>query len=411
MKIALLTFLDVANYGANLQAASTYNYLVNHGHDVWAIDYRSYNTIFDKKLSTWKRKLMHQNPRVQDVAHHEFVSKEIHNKILGLHTTKQVAEAIIDGNFGGVIIGSDAVAQHWPWFSTLKLGHKRPFWIEPMQRERRFPNPFWGTGYADRVPTAMMSVSSQNSRYESFSPITLHQMSKLLHEMTYISTRDAWTRRMMLKAAPDLQIQVTPDPVFALNQNLGKKIPTEEQIRNKYSLPKEYVLVGLRGQVFTKAELSELDNYFNSKGQSCVAFDIEGQYAYEHPFKYQIPLPLSPLDWFALIKFASAYIGSNMHPIVSSLTNAVPCFSIDNWGIKGKGTEETKVSSKVYDVLCQYNLQSYWTSIEKNKCDISVKKIFDLIQNFPKEGVREITVRRIERYNNMMTTILNNFQR
>lgn len=411
MKIALLTFLDVANYGANLQAASTYNYLVNHGHDVWAIDYRSYNTIFDKKLSTWKRKLMHQNLRVQDVAHHEFVSVEIHKKISGLHTTKEVAEAIIDGNFDGVIIGSDAVAQHWPWLSTLKLGHKRPFWIEPMQRERRFPNPFWGKGYADRIPTAMMSVSSQNSKYDSFSSITLHQMSKLLHEMTYISTRDAWTRKMMLKAAPDLQIQVTPDPVFALNQNLGDKIPTEEQIRQKFRLPEKYVLIGLRGQVFTKEELSELDNYFNKIGQSCVAFDIEGQYAYEHPFKYQIPLPLSPLDWFALIKYASAYIGSNMHPIVSSLTNAVPCFSIDNWGIKGKGTEETKGSSKVYDVLSQYNLQDYWTSIENGRCNTSVSDIFETIQKFPKENVRKISTARLETYNNMMKSIIKSFQR
>lgn len=410
MKIALLTFLDVANYGANLQAASTYNYLVNHGHDVWAIDYRSYNTVRDKKMSYWKRKLLHQTPRIQDAAHHKFISDEINQKITGLHTSRQVAHAIINGHFDGVIIGSDAVAQHWPWFSTLKLGHHRPFWIEPMQRERRFPNPFWGKGYADRIPTAMMSVSSQNSKYDKFSSLTLHQMSRCLHEMTYISTRDAWTRSMMLKAAPDLYIDVTPDPVFALNQNLKNKIATESTIRHKYDLPDKYVLIGLRGQVFTKSELNELENYFNEIGLNCVAFDIEGKYAYEHPFKYQIPLPLSPLDWFALIKYASAYIGSNMHPIVSSLTNAVPCFSIDNWGIKGKGVRENQVSSKVYDVLSQYNLQDFWTPIENGKCKKTAKEIFDILMNFPKDKVSQISAIRLTNYNKMMETILKSFQ-
>ena len=32
MKIGVLTFLHVANFGANLQATSTYYYLINQGH-------------------------------------------------------------------------------------------------------------------------------------------------------------------------------------------------------------------------------------------------------------------------------------------------------------------------------------------------------------------------------------------
>lgn len=70
-------------------------------------------------------------------------------------------EVIKEEGIEAVIIGSDAVAQHWPLFSTLKLGKHRPFWIEPLQQERRFPNPFWGVGFSDKIPTAMMSVSSQ----------------------------------------------------------------------------------------------------------------------------------------------------------------------------------------------------------------------------------------------------------
>ena len=39
MKIGVLTFLNVANFGANLQATSTYYYLKNHGHVPVFINY------------------------------------------------------------------------------------------------------------------------------------------------------------------------------------------------------------------------------------------------------------------------------------------------------------------------------------------------------------------------------------
>lgn len=406
MKIALLTFLDVANYGANLQAASTYRYLAGHGHEVWALDYKSYKTCIERSLSTWKRRLLHQPLRVQDVAHRKFVEEVIKNRISGLHTTSQVAHAILENQFDGVIIGSDAVVQHWPWFSTLRFGKHRPFWIEPMQRERRFPNPFWGKGYSDKIPSAMMSVSSQNSKYDSFSAVTLREMADLLRRMKYISVRDEWTKKMMLTAATDINVEVTPDPVFALNQNLSDIIPTENDIRKRFSLPKQYVLVGLRGQTISKSDLAILDHLFKKEGKECVAFDIEGGYSYEHPFNYQIPLPLSPVDWFALIKYSYAYIGSNMHPIVSSLTNGVPCFSIDNWGIRGAGIEVAKSSSKVYDVLSQYGLQDYWCSIENGICPCPVSEIYDRISNFPKDKVKKISELRVNTYNTMMENII-----
>ena len=411
MKIALLTFLDVANFGANLQTVSTFNYLKNHGHDVEAINYKSYKTSIEKGLSLLKRRLLKQSLPIQDEGHKFFIHSEIINRSPILHTSNQVAQYIVKKDFDGVIIGSDAVAQHWPWLSTLRLGLHRPLWIEPLQRERRFPNPFWGKGFAGVIPTVMMSVSSQNSKYHTFSSATLNQMSHLLSLMKYISVRDACTREMMLCANPSLTIDVTPDPVFALNQNLGSKIPTGKAIREKFQLPEHYVLIGLRSQVFSRNQLQELNEAFLKQGKECVAFSIDGRYSYQHPFNYQIPLPLSPTEWFALIKYASAYIGSNMHPIVSSLTNAVPCFSIDNWGIvdfKGKKIG-TKASSKTYDLLSQYNLTEYHSSINRGICDITPTIIADKISKFPVEDVRRISEKRLGHYNEMMDSILRCF--
>lgn len=412
MKIGVLTFLHVSNFGANLQAFSTYMYLKNHGHEPVYLDYSSEITEFYKKMTIWKRHLLHQPLNPQDKEHLHFVDKMIDEQIHGLKNISDVRNAVVSNDLDGVIIGSDAVVQHWPIASTWKMGKNRPLWIEPMQPERRFPNPFWGCGFANEVPTAMMSVSSQNSKYFLFGKHTLKKMAGQLNQMTYISVRDAWTKDMMHKADPALTINVTPDPVFALNQNASKLLSSEETLREKYDLPSHYVLVGLRSQVFSKKELAELDELMRKEGKCCVAFCIDGLYNYEHPFKYQIPIPISPLDWFALIKYADAYVGSNMHPIVSCLSNVVPCYSLDNWGATDFwGKKIHSQSSKVYDILNQFELGDYITTIEEGKCNVTINDIVDHINAFPIEKVKMKTQERLKVYNTMMESILSSFKK
>lgn len=410
MKIGVLTFLHVANFGANLQATSTYYYLKNQGHTPIFINYTSYQVEITNKISQLKKKLPNRSISIQTLEHEKFIKEQIKNQTRNVHTCSQVFEVIKEERIEAVIIGSDAVAQHWPLFSTLKLGKHRPFWIEPLQQERRFPNPFWGVGFSDKIPTAMMSVSSQNSKYPIFTKSVLKRIAKQIDTMTYVSVRDAWTKDMMLAAQPSRFIEVTPDPVFALNYNLGDLIPSENDIRRKFELPEKYVLIGLRSQVYTYEELDKMNELLMSEGKECVAFNIDGVYAYKHPFKYEIKLPLNPLDWFGLIKYASAYIGSNMHPIVSSLTNGVPCFSIDNWGIVDFwGKKKTSKSSKVYDVLSQYGLTDYWCSIENGKCSTTVEKIIEKLHNFPTDKVKQISIKRVNVYKNMMERIISSF--
>lgn len=410
MKIGVLTFLHVANFGANLQVTSTYYYLKNQGHTPILINYSSYQVEMTNSISRLKRKLQHKELPLQSLEHERFINKQIKNQTRVVHTCSQVFDVIKEEGIEAVIIGSDAVVQHWPLFSTLKLGKHRPFWIEPLQQERRFPNPFWGVGFSDKIPTAMMSVSSQNSKYHIFSKGTLNRIAKQINTMKYISVRDVWTKDMMRAAHPLREIVVTPDPVFALNYNLGDLIPSESDIRSKFDLPENYVLIGLRSQVYTYEELKELDDLLKKDDKECVAFSIDGVYAYKHPFKHEIPLPLNPLDWFALIKYASAYIGSNMHPIVSSLTNGVPCFSIDNWGIVDFwGNKKSSKSSKVYDVLSQYGLTDYWCPIENGRCKATVVDVFEKVRVFPVGKIKEFSAIRVEKYKSMMENILSSF--
>lgn len=50
--------------------------------------------------------------------------------------------------------------------------------------------------------------------------------------MKYISVRDSWTRDMVVSITHDKIIPpVTPDPVFAFNENAGFLVPSEESLR------------------------------------------------------------------------------------------------------------------------------------------------------------------------------------
>ena len=411
MKIGVLTYYRLGNFGANLQAVSTYYYLRRNGHEPVFIDYTSHQTEFTRLISNVKKKISKRQPNPQQIRHIEFIDSIITSQIHNIHTCSQVKKAILQKNINGVIIGSDAVAQHWPLFSTLRLGKHRPYWIEPLPHERRFPNPFWGYGFSNVVPTVMMSVSSQNSKYEKFSHRTIYRMSKALGKMKYISARDNWTRNMMLKACPKLTIEVTPDPVFALNHNLAEMLPDEALIRSRFNLPEHYVLVGLKSQVLSMEQLKRLNEMFMQEGKECVAFCIEDNYAYSHPFSYQIQFPVSPIEWYGLIKYASAYIGSNMHPIVSSLANAVPCFSLDNWGSTNFwGKKGEKRSSKVYDILELFGLTENHCTIENGHCNVSVEEIINRLHEFPQEQVGIVSKRLLDSYNKMMRTILKRLQ-
>ena len=402
MRIGILTYYRVPNFGANLQAVSTYYCLKNLGHDVVFLNYSSPRTRFTQSRVA-------NNPQVQ--THFKFIDTYIKDQTGVLGTSTAVRNEIRRRHLDAVIIGSDAVTQHHPLFSTLKLSNFSKYWLLPLEPERRFPNAFWGYRFADIVPTAMMSVSSQNSPYKSFASITNHFMGKLLGKMRYISTRDAWTRDMMLNANPSLHIEITPDPVFAFNQNAGDLIPTETEIRAKFNLPEKYVLVGLRSQSLSMEQMSELDRLMNREGKACVSFPVDIIKEYKHPFKYSIDDPVSPLEWFALLKYASAYVGSNMHPIVTCLTNAVPCFSLDNWGTTDFwGHKKESASSKVYDVLHQYDLESNWSQIEQGKCNIKMEDIVSALHSFPKEKVAEVSKIRLSKYQQMIENIISSLK-
>lgn len=400
MNIGILTFYKVANFGANIQGVSTYYYFKKIGYNPIFLNYVSVKT--ENSLEESYKK------SVQTKAHIDFVNSYIENQTENLYNSDDVVAAIDKYHIDAIIIGSDAVVQHHPLLSRIHRGRRKPFYISHPAPERMFPNPFWGCGFDDKIPTVMMSVSSQNSKYSQFSKSLKSRMFKTLNNMKYISVRDTWTLDMMKAIGVNHDVKVTPDPVFAFNYNAGHLVPSEDDIRKRFSLPKDYVLVSLHSQSLTLKTLDELNSMFKAVGKTCVAFPMPGGVRYQHHFDYEIKVPLSSIDWYALIKYASGYVGSNMHPIIVSLHNAVPCFSIDHWGTKDFFNRTVRDgSSKVEHIMGVFGLKNYVKPIDNDICYVEASVIVDAIQKFPCEHVRKVALDKYDEYLKMMGEIMN----
>lgn len=397
MIVGVLTFYNVANFGANLQALSTYRYLENGGHTPIFINYNS------KKEAS-----LHQS-RMEDLqyrTHIEFVKKYIKNQTEECLSIEDVASAIEKHSIEGVIIGSDAVLQHHPVLGNIKLAKRKLFYIHHFLENRMFPNPFWGVGFSQKIPAAMFSVSSQNSEYMFTMPWTKWKMKKALKSLKYISVRDNWTKQMVSYLS-DLDADVTPDPVFAYNFNAPDTIVEKELLLKKFSIPEKYLLVSLKKQSLAIDVLDKIKASFAKEGVVCVALTMPNGIRFKHNFDYEITPPLLPNEWFSLIKNAYGYVGSNMHPIVVSLHNAVPCVSIDNWGRTNFFNKKIDDgSSKVEHIMNEFGVKKNHFMIKKQYCSVSAEEIFDCIKTFPVKDVKDHANIILERYKTAMQNIL-----
>lgn len=400
MKIGILTYYRVANFGANLQAVSTYYYLRKHGHTPVFLNYVSEE--FERSLNEGCKN------NIQFKTHIDFVDDTIKEQIPSLHNIDDVANAIKAYSIEVVIIGSDAVIQHHSLLERIKRGRRKPFYIEKMTPDRMFPNPYWGVGFDKEIPTALMSVSCQNSVYKYFSDKLKKEMYKTLSRIKYISVRDKWTEAMLKAIGIKKDIHLTPDPVFAFNQNAGELIPSKDNICERFHLPSHYVLISLHSQCLSKSTLSQLKSLLAKKNLESVALPMPTGLKFDNDFDIKIQTPLSPIDWYGLIKYADGYVGSNMHPIVVALHNAVPCFSIDIWGNRnfwGKTTDTT--SSKVYDILNLFGINNNIRPVINGTCNVSAKEIIAGLDRFPKEDIKKKADNQYDKYKEMMEGIIN----
>ncbi len=369
MRIGLLTYHWVANYGANLQALSTFCFLEKQGFNPIIINW--------VPEDAW-------NSYIQDTSleqikvHNDFINRNC-RLTRKFSDQSELQEIVKEEGITHVIIGSDALFNIVkPHFHPLKMKCSQP------TADHCYPNIYWGLNM-ENLPHAGLSISSQNARYFEFL-LKRKEIGNILGNFKLITVRDNWTRDLVSfftrgSIVPD----ITPDPVFSFNANISD-IPSKEEIRSKYCLDVNYVLVSFEKSPQYAASnewIEELKSLFSSIGVQLVNMPrpTGGQ---DLSTIKQIEMPIDPMDWYCLIKYSFAYIGILMHPIVVALHNSVPFFSFDGYGIS-LGLYKNIRSSKIYHILNKAQLLEFYTSMIMEKQFPPAAEVFKKIQEFPKE--------------------------
>lgn len=399
MKIGLLAYHSAANFGARLQLLSTFLYLKNNGHHPIIINWvpEDLERFYSHMASEEQKKCL------------ENFSEEYWEETDLCRTSEDVAKIIEKNGIEGVIIGSDAVAKIN--FPKIVFPCRQIITYSRPTQDRVFPNPFWGDflNYMKYpVPVAVISASCESSPYEKIKSDTLIRMKSAVEKYKYISVRDTWTSNMFQYITNnEICPAITPDPVFAFNENAASILPSKKEIKEKYSLPDKYILLSFIRKSIDDEWIAEFERLAEHDGYVCVSIPISYSNSV-YDTKNAIKLPLNPLDWYALISYSDGYVGHNMHPVVISLTNGVPVFSFDNYGkTKWFGLKSDGSNSKVYHILKKAGLENNRVSCIGRNCKApSPAIVLNMLINFDRYKTKQFAAEYFNEYKKMMVNAL-----
>lgn len=407
MKIGILTYHCVTNFGAQLQTLSTIGYMKKHGHEPIVLNW------FPQDLEDF---YLTGHPRVQFDEQYQFAMKNMPVSSL-CRSLEELCEEIDRLKMDAVFLGSDALFDYFPKSTRSYFDYRRFRMYTPkLISNHDIPNPFWGSfndGVKNKIPYCGFSISSQNAPYYKLDSQEKEELSRLLNNFTLISTRDEWTKKMVEYISGRNDVFVTPDPVFGFNDNVDTVIEKNELL-DKYKLPNDYFLISFCGKVLSDDYVNEVIALLEQKtGIKCVSFPMPRRL---RKFKtdYSIQLPLPTLDWYYLIKYSKGYIGELMHPIIVSLHNSVPFFCFDQYGITKRIIPKIwhkyiKESSKIYDILQRADLLSNQCPYYYSK-DLRPEDVVDRFLKFDKEKCERFSQEQRRRYSEGMDKVLSSLK-
>lgn len=366
MKIGILTYHCVTNFGAQLQTLSSIGYFKSKGYEPIVLDW------FPEDLENFYKS---EVPMCQYIEQMKFAETMMPLSNL-CRSVEDVAKEIERLGIEAIFIGSDALFDYTPMKNRSHFSLKK-LRFEPIRKvgaTHDLPNAFWG-GFNDflsnPIKCAGFSISSQNAAYFRYNKTELKELKRLLSYFSFLSLRDEWTCKMVKYIGYNGDAHITPDPVFAFNHNNDFGV-TKKEILEKYNLPEDYVLIS-----FCQDKLD--DNFINGiikeiekrSHYRCVSFPMPRKLK-EYNTRYKIDLPLNTLDWYYLIKYSRGYIGELMHPIIVCLHNAVPFYCFDQYGtyktiIPMIWHKRLPTSSKIYDILNRADFLSNVVSYHNNE--------------------------------------------
>ncbi len=321
LKIGILTYHYVANFGANLQAYSTLQFLRANGHEAEIINYRSVELDRDYGESG-------RIPAIQLAAHEQFIAEKLQPGPV-LRGDDDLVAYCNERDFDCIVLGSDAV---------LRFSNKRG-------STTRFPNPYWmeWTNRLTRRPRLIgLALSAMGTSFIIQRRNVRKEISKALGKFDALSFRDTYTRvNAILAGIVPSRAVACPDPVFVLNRFYRGGAPAQKHLLGRYAIvsttwkpPVEWVV--------------NLKDYLNRRGLKLVSLPMP-EHEIEGPFDHIVRHPLDPLDWYDWIRNADGILCSRFHPTLCALANGVPVAVMDRYSPRFRAYR-----SKIFDLLWKF---------------------------------------------------------
>ncbi len=407
MRIGILTYHCPPNFGAQLQAISTVGFLRQAGHEVIVLNW------YAKDLEDM---YSHRIPLHQVSCHNMFAQKylPLSDKCQKEDDLVEVVDSL---HLDAIIAGSDALFKYIPldkYRHFSKRQFKYIYNFTPLSCESLDGNPFFG-GFLSKlkkhIPASTYAVSSQNCPFTSMTRCEKRAMREALSNYRFISVRDDWTKRMVENITNRKDVSVYPDPVFSFNSNCYLPIPSKEEIIKRYNLNNNYVLLSFSNRHTNQEYIHSIGEEVYRRGLQPVALSMPEK-LFAAGIEKQIDLPISPLDWYAIIIHSKGFIGERMHPIVVCLHNSIPFFSFDEYGIKEKKGFFSKEmvynpsSSKTYLIVSDADLLSNLYSYKGGTRLPSPQQVVNKLLDFDTSKCKSFADLKRDEYQKGMRTVL-----
>lgn len=399
MKIGILTYHFVSNFGANLQTLSTFGYFKNAGHEPIIINWVPVD------LEKYYEKIV---PQEQNKAFYNFEISHYTNITKICRNSQEIANVVEKEGIELVVIGSDAVLTYIPIVCRIHLTKRGLVYKKPCI-DSDFPNAFWGDfmHYMKHpVKLAIMSGSAQNTNYSKIF-FKKAQFKEAINRFSYISVRDIWTKLMIQKLSDGIVIPaITPDPVFAFNQNVREQF-SKEYILDKFKLDENYVLMSVAHKKISQKWKNLIESEFCKKGITVYELP-QANKLQKNVLSHILKFPIDPMEWYGLIKYSKGYIGELMHPILCSLHNSIPFYAVDTYGFAKRGIQYgiNPMSSKTYQIIDQFGFLDNYCNINDISSLASPKDVVFKILNFDKFKCIQKANSMLIDYNKMMSNII-----
>ena len=342
MKIGIITFQFVDNYGAVLQAYALKRYLSEKGNEVSIVNYDNHT-----RRTAKRNKISRLKSKIWGIIKTIIFGREKHKRFSSFRkdylelsdevilNRNQLEDFLNTSNYDCIIVGSDQV------WNPLITSYDETYLL-------------------DLVPTNCLKVAYAASfGLEKLNSKWMNSVVLKLIDFSGVSVREETAQRILIDAGYTGNVQVVTDPVFLLEKEKWEEVASI-RLQEKYILC--YVMPGDRN---VEKRIEKMAKTLGKRWNYKIIYI--GRKEYKKMFNDgKDILNASPTDFLGYFIGAELILTNSFHGTAFSIIFKKNFYSFVNLDLDGK----KQLASRITDLLKECNLESRCISNDEMNEDI-----------------------------------------